>query len=532
MTARDDFDAPGPEQGDLFDPVSRLKLDLCDVDNAERIWGALRDSAVYVEGLGWLVWDGTRFNSVAGEERMRQLVGQTLRRLIEEEAAAISRQPVPEAQVNAFMADNGMGEADRETAVRKIKASRSRVRKQYAKSCGNMSRVKAAMEAARGRFLVDMRELDADRSSFQTTNGTVRLDVVAAVPEAEDPDERAERWASALADPPDRSSRPTRATAAAFDPSAEAPEWARFIELVMPNAEMRLYLQTLIGLTLFGQEGERMIVLLGQGGNGKSTFIRALRRVWGSHAESCRIEMFCEQRGGPSSGPTPEEAVLPGARVYLASEPDVTITMSAAKVKGLTGGDERQANPKNKALFSYTPVGIPIIQANKMPNVNDPSRGFWRRIYPVLFEVSLEDLPEADRRAPSTIDRLLAAEASGILNWALEGYAIYRQDGIRMPGKAAALKDSLQALADPVGEFLRERTELKAVARERTSEFYKAHAKWVEDQGGKPMGVKAFTAQMLARDFARVKTGGNWYWVGVELLGDLEHKPDDGGEMR
>ncbi len=529
MTARDDFDAPPPEQGDLFDASARLKLELNDIDNARRIHGALGAEAIYVDGVGWMVWDGARYNSSAGEERMKRLVARELPRMLIDEAAASSRQPVPAAQIKAMAAEKEIPEDE---AEKRIRAGRRIGRRQFALQCGNASRVRAATDMARGLFLRELTDLDVDRDRLQVANGTVRLDVISAVPESEDDEERLARWRSALIAPHDRGHRPTRVAGCAFDPEADAPEWRKFVDLVLPDPAMRLYLQVMVGLTLFGQEGERMLVLLGQGGNGKSTFIRALRRVWGHYAESCRIEMFCETRAGPGTGPTPEEAILPGARVYLASEPDTAAVLSAAKVKGLTGGDERQANPKNKALFSYTPIGVPIIQANRMMRVNDPSRGFWRRVYPVIFEVSLEDLPEAARRTSTDIDRALAAEASGILNWALEGWAIYRVDGIRMPPKAVALRESLQAMADPVGQFLRDRTEKVIGERVRTADLHKAFSEWMEAQGDKPMGNKAFATQMLALDYARQKTEGNWHWIGLRLVDATPLMDGNGGDFR
>lgn len=518
-SALSDFDAgPPPEPPDA---AARRKLPLTDLGNAARLVGALAEAALYVDGVGWLVWDGARYSPVAGAERMRALTGDTLVRLLEEEAAAESRAVVSKERLASYMADTG--EQDAGVAERKLKAGAKKSKRDFARRCGDMARINGAMTAAASRFLVRLDALDADRRLLQVPNGTLRLDAIADVPEAEDDDERLERWGRALG-PPDRASRPTRVCGAAFDPRAEAPGWERFVGLIMPDEAMRVYLQALCGFMLGGQDDERAAFLLGRGGNGKSTVVKALAHVLGDYAQSCRIEMFCEQRN-VSTGTTPEEAALPGARVYLAGEPDKNVTLSAGKLKGLTGGDARQANPKHKNVFSYVPVGVPVLQMNEMANVNDPSKGFWRRVFPVQFDVDLDELPPAERRSKSAMEKIIEAEASGILNWLLAGWAIYRAEGIRVPPKAMALKASLQALADPVGQYLGDRTRRGTGRRVRTAELHKDFQLWCEAQGTKPIGAKAFSARLLALDFVQTKSHGHWYWVGVELGSD----DDDGG---
>jgi putative DNA primase/helicase len=107
-------------------------------------------------------------------------------------------------------------------------------------------------------------------------------------------------------------------------------------------------------------------------------------------------------------------------------------------------------------------------------------------------------------------------EKSGILNWLLEGYAEFRAIGLAPPEGVERLKGSLRAMADPVGQFLTEKTSQGAGLRVRTSDLHKAFAAWSEAEGEKPMGAKAFTANMLALDFEKYQSN-NWYWRGLGL---------------
>lgn len=512
----DALDGPPADQGELFDATARLVLDLNDAGNARRLEIALGPDAIYVVGRGWGVWDSRRYNFEGGAARMMAR-GACLQRLHEEETAALKSKPVPADQVAAYMADNS--ETDRAAAERKLKAARVRKRAEYAKSCGNLSRIRAAVELAVAGFLTDAAALDADRTVLQVQNGTLDLKALAAVPDAEDPAERIERWRAALGEHR-RDGLPTRLAACDFDPEAAAPEWRRFIDLVEPDAASQAYLKRCLGMVLGGRAGEIWLMLLGKGGNGKSTIMKALEAVMGDYAQPCRVEMFLEHRNSGAMGPTPEEAVLPGARVYTTHEPKQGATLDAGKIKGMTGGDRRQANPKNQALFNYVPVGVPVLQANKMPNVNDPSEGFWRRVYPVMFGVALHELPEAERRTDAEMLAILAAERSGILNWLIEGYVEFRDIGLRPPPKVQELKGSLRALSDPVGQFLADMTRHGAGLSVRTSELQRAFNAWSESEGHRPLGARAFTATMLALDYVRFQRT-HWYWRGLELTASL-----------
>lgn len=510
-----DSPLPGeePAENPFLDAHARLKLERNDQDNGRRLSHALAGEAIHVVGRGWGVWDGKRYNFEGGYHRMLAR-GAILQQLHEEEAAAIASQPVPQAAIETRIAETG---EKPDIAERKIRAGRSRNRRDYAKGCGNLTRIRAALEMATAAFLVENSALDTDRRRLQVENGTLELDRIAEIPEAEDPEERLERWRAALK-PHARAGYPTRLAGCRFDPEAEAPEWLRLVRLAQPDDAERRYLQRCCGMLLGGRAGEIFLFLLGPGGNGKSTVIKAIEAVLGDYCQPCRVEMFLEHRNAGGTGPTPEEAVLPGARAYTAQEPRPGSTLDAGKIKGLTGGDRRQANPKNKDLFNYVPVGVPVLQANKMPVVNDPSEGFWRRCYPVQFKVNLGELAMAERRTDSEMQAAIERERAGILNWLLEGYAEFRAVGLMPPPGVTRLKKSLRALADPVGQFLLEKTARADGARTKTSDLHKAFAAWCEAEGDKPMSAKGFTAQMLALDYERMKSGDHWYWLGLELL--------------
>lgn len=502
-----------------------VNLPLSDTGNADMaIEAGIRELLVYVPGRGFGVWHEGRFEFEGGTERALALVGGMLPKLWLDAAAAAGRGPIsPIERTEAIARGVDPDRVDQVLAGEKKKRLAA-----WAVRCGNLSMQRNALDMLAPRLMVPLATLDADLSKLQVPNGTLDLEGYTSAAAIADPEKRLAAQRAALK-PHDRSSRPSRIADAEFNPDADCPEFRRLIAMAMPDSAAVTYLQSLFGMTLGGQRDEVAIICLGRGGNGKSTLLKAMQAAVGSYAQTCPITMFCKQRHVPN-GPTPEEAVLPGARIYVATEPETGVTLSSAKIKGLTGGDSRQANPKNKAVFTYRPVGVPIISANVMPNVDDPSTGFWRRVYPIHFEVDLTALPPAERRSSRDMERIIRAERSGILNWLLEGYALYRTQGLAMPPSVAALKATYHTLADPAGEFLTDRATPTIGGRVRTSELHKAFVAWCEEQGVKPMGNRAFS-QRLALEFQKFKHKGYDYWHGVELVDSAAPPPSAAAAM-
>lgn len=508
----DDFDAPPPEGPDALDDVrARLKLTIADMDNAERLVRRYGRDMIFVPGRGWGVWSGAVYDFEHGIGQARRMA-QVLREMVREELDILDELPVPAQKIAEKMAASGLEE---EAAVRVIRQERRKSRAEGINSLGNRTKINAALELAEDRFRITAEALDADPTLLQLPNGTLDLSVIADRPSyAEDDAMRRERYAEALR-PAERGHLPTKLMGCTFDAEASCPFFEDFVEKIMPSPEERRYLQRCCGMLLGGQRNEVVQIWTGQGGNGKSTLANAIELVMGSYAQPTRIELFVQTR--QATGVTPEEAALPGARVYLASEPDDQITLSTSKIKGLTGGNRRQANPKNKDVFSWLPVGVPLLQVNKMPNVSDPSDGFWRRIYPIRFLQDLSKLT-GNRAVSSDAARFyIQQELPGILNWMLAGYGDYRHEGLNPPEHVAAWKGDQRSLADPVGEFLSDWTSPQIGAECRTSELYKAFVAWSEAKGDKAMSAKRFTSEMLRLDYQRHKRS-DWFWVNLDLL--------------
>ncbi|KPD10316.1 hypothetical protein AN476_21625 [Phaeobacter sp. 11ANDIMAR09] len=506
--------------------AERLDLEMNDEDNAARILSAYGEDLIFVSGKGWAVWDGTRYSFRSGALAARE-IGHRLRRLVLEEADYLQRTFDPtEQEIEDFI--QACQRRRPPIYVRSASDARqmmgfaaaSKLR-QHATKCGNAAKVKSALETCEHQRRAEVEDMDADPWTLVLPNGDLNLRAVRnwQRPEGATETEEIESKMVWLEDT-DRSKLPSKCGGVRFNPAARCPHWLAFMKLILPDAAIRNCTQRILGACLFGQNPAQICVLLrGPGGNGKSTLLNTIAYVLGrrdGYAATCKVEMFLDTGQQSPSGANPEEVDLPGARAYIATEPGARDVLSAKKIKGLTGGDRRMSRGNYENPFFWTPTGIPLISCNRTPKIKDEDEGTRRRLVFVPFDVDLRSLPQDQQRSQAEVEAELRREASGILNWLLEGFQDFLRRGIALPEPMTRLKIQLLESADPVGVFLTEMTYKETKGRLSVSEFYKVHEAWCEQEGRQLFQMKTVGDIMVEKGFERGPVRGRSHWKGLK----------------
>lgn len=506
--------------------AERLDLEMNDEDNAARILSAYGEDLIFVSGKGWAVWDGTRYSFRSGALAARE-ISHKLRRLVLEEADYLQRTFDPTEQevedyIQACQRRRPPIYVRSASDARQMMgfAAASKLR-QHATKCGNAAKVKSALETCEHQRRAEVEDMDADPWTLVLPNGDLNLRAVRdwQRPEGATETEEIEGKMEWLEDT-DRSKLPSKCGGVRFNPAARCPHWLAFMELILPDAAIRNCTQRILGACLFGQNPAQICVLLrGPGGNGKSTLLNTIAYVLGrrdGYAATCKVEMFLDTGQQSPSGANPEEVDLPGARAYIATEPGARDVLSAKKIKGLTGGDRRMSRGNYENPFFWTPTGIPLISCNRTPKIKDEDEGSRRRLVFVPFDVDLRSLPQDQQRSQAEVEAELRREASGILNWLLEGFQDFLRRGIALPEPMTRLKIQLLESADPVGVFLTEMTHKKTKGRLSVSDFYKVHEAWCEQEGRQLFQMKTVGDIMVEKGFERGPVRGRSHWKGLK----------------
>ncbi len=234
-----------------------------------------------------------------------------------------------------------------------------------------------------------------------------------------------------------------------FDKGAKCPKIMKFIGEIARSDDTQV-LQEWVGynLWIFGYPSQKAMLLVGDGGNGKSTFIGLIEALIGRENRSAvSLHELEENRFARHD--------LYGKAANLYPDlPDKDLK-STGIFKMLTGGDPIRAEDKNVKAFTYHNVAKLTFSCNKVPKVPEDSNAYFRRWliieFPYVFEGS--DKEDKDLKEKIISD---PGEMSGFLNWALDGLQRLRSSGWHFSnGKTVEIvKEDYIVRSDPYKAFV------------------------------------------------------------------------------
>jgi putative DNA primase/helicase len=196
----------------------------------------------------------------------------------------------------------------------------------------------------------------------------------------------------------------------------DCPTWKRCLREWMVDEATIREAQKFAGYCLTRETRyERMLLLYGPGGDGKSTFMNILRALVGQ--DNC---------GHVPMGKLQEQfylSMLVNKLINMSTEVEQQ-AMQSMEIKAIISGDPVTAAFKNKDPFPFKPFCKLIYSTNRLPRVLDNSDGFFRKVLLIEFNGQFVKKGAADI---FLMDQLLE-ELPGIFAWALAGLEMLRED--------------------------------------------------------------------------------------------------------
>ncbi len=470
-----------------------------DIGNARRLIARHGADLVYVDEHGWFVWNG----KVWAHSGLRAGPGPEVLKKAHATAEAISK----EAEALAASAPPDPPKEDRTPSAQQQRLHREQILgsahalRRFGVTSGNVAKLDGMLKAAAPYLRRQPSELDSHPLLLNMSNGTLDLSEEILVL-------RSHRREDLL----------TQCSPVDYDREASAPTWHAFLNRILPDLSLQRFIQVYLGYCLTSLVVEQKLVLLyGTGANGKSVLLNAVAHVLGSYALSTPIETFLarDRRGGD---PTPDLARLPGARLVMASEPESGARLAETVVKVATGGDKIVARRLFEGQFEFTPRFKLVITANARPTIRGQDEGIWRRVLLLTFDTFIPEA-ERDRNLPEK----LKSEAAGILDWMIDGWLLYREEGLIIPDAIRQATDTYRAESDSVREFISARTEKSTGHRVAAATLHSAFVKWAVANGLEPITRSMFGRRATNLGLKREKVG-IFYYRDIELL------PDEGAD--
>lgn len=301
-----------------------------------------------------------------------------------------------------------------------------------------------------------------------------------------------------------------------YDPESPAPTWEKFLgEVLGDDPDLIDFVHRFAGYSLTGDVREQLLLFgHGSGANGKSTMFGMLRQLAGDYGVQLDPELLTA--GLHEHHPT-GLTDLRGARLVTTTETEAGKRLAEALVKSLTGGDPIRARRMRMDYFEFMPTHHIWLAGNHLPPIRGTDLGIWRRIALVPFDVTFEG-EKQDAELPTK----LAAEARGILAWAIRGCLDWQREGLRVPERVKAATAKYRAAQDHVGRFLAECCVTGDVVYVTAKSLREAYEGWCHGQGEKPWSAKALGAELSDRGFDSVQKGSDRTrtWIGLGLVAE------------
>jgi putative DNA primase/helicase len=448
-----------------------------DLGNSERFIVRHGVEILYCYAWGkWLVWTGPRWERDEGGKVYR-LAKATVRSMYQEAAEA---------------EDEG---------ERKALA-------QHATRSEAEARIRAMLELAKSEEPVSPEELDARPWLLNVQNGTVDL-------------------RSGILRPHRQEDLITKLAPFEYDPDATAPTWEAFLEQILPDEELRAFVQRAVGYSATGDTSEQcMFINHGAGANGKSTFQEAIAAALGDYAMRAPTEMLLARR---TSGIPNDVARLKGARFVAASETEEGRRLAESLIKDLTGQDTITARFMRAEWFDFKPTHKLWLSTNHKPEIRGTDNAIWRRIRLIPWTVTIPP-EEQDKKLPAK----LRDELPGILAWIMQGCLDWQRNGLRPPEEVRRATGRYRAEMDVLAAFIDGECIVAEHATATAKALYSAYKAWCEEFGERPETQRRFGGRLKERGFenGKITAGphkGYVEWYGIGLVRGPEGSPRGGG---
>ena len=368
----------------------------------------------------------------------------------------------------------------------------------YYRSCESKARMTSTVFLAQTLLPICIEEMDADDWLLNVQNGVIDL-----------------RTGKLLAH--DSKYFMTKICRIAYVPNNTSTLWAESLTKIIPNKNIRDFVQRFAGYSLTGStRAEKFIVLNGEGGTGKGTVTETMAYLMGDYADTLSTDILIQSRNASSGNePTPEIAKLPGVRLLLASETDQGQMLDEPKVKLITGGDRVTCRRLRCDPFTFKPKFKIWLSTNHVPRVKGNDDGVWRRMRITPFGQQFKD---GQGRDDTLKDRLHSpTNLQSVLTWAVQGCLEWQRQGLVEPDEVIKQTNDFRSDCDILEKFFADECDIGAEKQAPAKVFYHAFKDWCNDNGHMAGSSTTFGRLMEAKKYVKLKKKYGWVWSGVKL---------------
>lgn len=284
----------------------------------------------------------------------------------------------------------------------------------------------------------------------------------------------------------------------AYSPEATAPMFAKMLDKITSGDKARAQvILEFIGYSLSGSKcfADKIMVMTGEGSNGKSRFLNVVRGILGSDSVTGLRSTDFEKDAKVKKLETSLLAIVE-------EMPSFAEKAFWENIKDLASGGELTVDIKFKDAISFENRCKLVFTCNKLPNGTDPSHGFFRRLLIVPFE---HEFNPTDPDFIYDIDQqIIASELPGVFNMIWEAFKGLKANKFRF-SESAAVNRQVEAYkmdSDSVAQWFSETSFMEESDKESklfTSclKMHQDYAAWCKERDLRIVGFSEFGRRLL-----------------------------------
>ena len=299
-----------------------------------------------------------------------------------------------------------------------------------------------------------------------------------------------------------------------YNPKAAKPErWLAFLNELLEPEDIPT-LQEYLGYCLIPcTKGQKMMFLLGKGGEGKSRIGLVLKKLMGDAVSNGSIQKVETSRFA--------RADLENRLLMVDDDLNMNALPKTNYIKSIVTS-ECKMDMERKGVQSYQSqlyVRFLCFGNGALTALHDKSDGFFRR----QIVLTTKDRPAGRADDPFLVDKL-TQEREGIFLWCLEGLRrlIGNEYQFTISDRAKENMETVKRSSNNVIEFLQSEgyIRFKADSEASSKAIYEAYLRWCEDNAQKPMSANRISSELAQNErLYNVEATNNVYAAGKRVRG-------------
>jgi putative DNA primase/helicase len=311
-------------------------------------------------------------------------------------------------------------------------------------------------------------------------------------------------------------------------------KWLAFLNLIFKgDKDLIRYIQKLMGYSILGNQAAQLFaVFYGTGANGKSTLVGTWQLIFGDYGTYPSIQTFSKKFDDKET--RSDLRAIMKHRLVTPVEGSASIKLDETLINRWTGGQEPiTTRDLYESTISEWPQGLIGIVSNNKPIISETNFGIWRRVRLIPFDVNLKKLLKPSELIEEYEKKILFPEEGDLIfSWMLQGYKLYRAEGLESPAAVEEATRKYESESNTLLQFCKDMLILDPEAKIQASELIDAYSKYCISEHIVPMDLRKVKDEITTKiypkhevDHRRTKKG--IYYIGMRLKTDFDFEMED-----